>query len=58
MRRQAIDDPSEAGVSENVVDRDDARFGYGIQQALRQATMRGVEPHDHHSFPRQTQLFL
>jgi hypothetical protein len=51
-----MDDSSESGVPENVVHRDEARFGDGIQDALRRATMRGVEPFDRHSLPRKTQL--
>jgi len=38
------------------MDRDGTRFRDGIQDAVRRATMRGTEPPDHLSFPRQTQL--
>jgi len=38
------------------MDRNEARNGGGIEEVLRRATMRGVEPPDHHSFPRQTLL--
>src|SRR5262249_13246995 len=55
---RTIDDWSEWAVSENVVDRHDARFGDGIQDALRRATMPDVEPPDHHSSPNRPSLML